>query len=154
MTLRCFYLPWGDARESRNIPSIETSNHNLDLWGVTYRERERMRERERDRGVRASAVSECVLFVQRYKRGQNKTSEQHYAHLGVATRLARRAFAIHLAHASPIAKPCLEALCMSSSSSRCFAMMAYSLSARWAMHPLQRILRKDVGACWKYSTYP
>ena len=31
-------------------------------------------------------------------------------HLGVATRLARRAFAIHLAHVWTIAKPCLETL--------------------------------------------
>jgi len=59
ITPSCFYLPWGDARESRNILSIKTSSHNLDLWGVSHTER----ERERDRGVRASAVSECVLFV-------------------------------------------------------------------------------------------
>jgi len=27
----CFYLSWGDTRETRNIPSIQTSNHDLDL---------------------------------------------------------------------------------------------------------------------------
>jgi len=28
---RCFYLFWGDTRETRNILSIQTSTHDLDL---------------------------------------------------------------------------------------------------------------------------
>jgi len=52
----------------------------------------------------------CTLCTKIQERTEQDKREQDCAHLGVATRLARRAFAIHLAHASIIAKPCLEAL--------------------------------------------
>ena len=96
MTPSCFFLPWGDARESRNIPIIETSSRNLDLWGVSHTER----ERERDRGVRASAV--CTLCTKIQERTEQDKREKDCARLGVATRLARRAFVIHLAHATDL----------------------------------------------------
>ena len=87
--------------------------------------------------VRESVASESLLFLKRetdsteqekWEKDCAHTSERRSArqrkkaymlglltHLGVATRLARRAFAIHLAHVWTIAKPCLETLEHSSS---------------------------------------
>jgi len=89
--------------------------------------------KRRHRDVRESAVSECVPFLQRETdRTEQEKQEKDCAHtsqrekecaptkkaymlgllthLGVATRLARRAFTIHLAHVWTITKPCLEPL--------------------------------------------
>ena len=78
-------------------------------------------EKETTRDVSDSAISECIIFVksvtdrtEQEKQGKDwrtQASEKRIArqqkkifklclltHLGVATRLARRSFAIHLAH--------------------------------------------------------
>ena len=83
--------------------------------------------------VSDSTIWECIIFVksvtdrtEQEKRGKDcaHTSQREkdcaprkktfklglLTHLGVTTRLARRAFAIHLAHVWTIAKPCLETL--------------------------------------------
>ena len=55
----CFYLSWGYTRETRNIPSIQTSTHDwiCEKWQI-------QRERKRPhRDVSDSAISECIIFV-------------------------------------------------------------------------------------------
>jgi len=100
------------------------------IWEECHIQRERKRQH---RDVRDTVVSERVLFLKRETdRTEQEKPEKDCAHtsqrekecaptekaymlgllthLGVATRLARRAFAIRLAHVWTITKPCLETL--------------------------------------------
>ena len=101
----------GTFQASRQVPTIWI----CEKWEI-------QRERKRPhRDVSDSAISECMIFVksltdrtEQEKRGMDcahtSQREKDYAptkkkfklglltHLGVVTRLARRAFSIHLAH--------------------------------------------------------
>jgi len=102
------------------LETFRTSRQVATIWICEECHIQRERKR-RHRDVRDSAVSECVLFLKReIDRTKQEKREKDCAHtsqrekecaptkkaymlgllthLGVATRLARRAFAIHLAH--------------------------------------------------------
>ena len=67
----CFYLSWGETRETWKIQSIETSSHDLDLWRVSHTEREKetTQRRQRECGIRL-----CVLSKKRDR--QDRTREE------------------------------------------------------------------------------